>query len=129
MRAKWHIIYYETKEGSCPIMDFIESCKSREQAKVLSWFSLLEEQGPHLPRPYADLLKDNIYELRLTLSGNQIRILYFFCYKDFIVITHAFVKKTNQVPKVELKQAQKFQADFMARFNENKLREVIYEEF
>ena len=54
MSSRWKIIYYETADGECPIQGFINGRKEREQAKILSWLSLLEEQGPQLPRPYAD---------------------------------------------------------------------------
>jgi len=46
--------------------------------KIFSVFYYLEKQGPNLPRPYTDLLEDGIHELRIKLSGEQIRILYFF---------------------------------------------------
>ncbi|MXY80647.1 MAG: type II toxin-antitoxin system RelE/ParE family toxin, partial [Gemmatimonadetes bacterium] len=68
MPLQWKIIYYETATSECPIQEFIDSRKEREQAKILSWLSLLEEQGPQLPRPYADLLDDGIHELRIQLS-------------------------------------------------------------
>ena len=78
MKSKWKIIYYETASGECPIIDFIESRNKRNQAKIFSLFYYLEEMGPNLSRPYADLLEDGIHELRIKLSGEQIRILYFF---------------------------------------------------
>jgi hypothetical protein len=43
----------------------------KNKAKILSWLSMLEEKGPILPRPYADLLRDGIHEIRIKLSGNQ----------------------------------------------------------
>jgi phage-related protein len=89
--------------------------------------SLLEEQGPNLPRPYADLLIDGIHELRLKLTGDQIRILYFFCYKEFIVLTHVFTKRTEVVPAPEIKKSQKCRDDFLSRFDEKKIREVFHE--
>jgi hypothetical protein len=90
MNKKWTVAYYETVNGECPVMDFIDSRSKRNQAKTLSLISFLEERGPVLPRPYADLLEDGIHELRIKLSGNQVRILYFFCYKEYIILTHAF---------------------------------------
>ena len=87
-------------------MEFIDSSKSKNQAKILSLISYLEDLGPNLPRPYADILEDGIHELRIKLSGDQIRILYFFCYKSFIVLTHVFNKNTDKVPKSEIKKAQ-----------------------
>ena len=79
MNKKWNIIYYETEKGICEIEEFIDSKNKREQAKILSWLSLLEQHGPSVPRPYADSLRDGIHELRIKLKGNQVRILFFFC--------------------------------------------------
>ena len=62
MNSKWEIVYYETATGECFVSDFIDSRSKRNQAKILSMFYYLEEQGPNLPRPYADLLEDGIHE-------------------------------------------------------------------
>ena len=119
----WKIIYYESNNGDCPIEDFIESRKTSNRAKILSLLAILEEKGPNLPRPYADLLEDGIHELRVKLSGDQIRVLYFFCYNDFIVLTHAFNKTSNRIPKKEIKYAKKLRDDFLDRITESQLRE------
>lgn len=124
MKSKWQILYYETVEGESPVEKFIDSRKDRDQAKILSWISLLEEQGPNLPRPYADLLTNGIHELRVKLSGDQVRIFYFFCYKDYIILTHAFRKQTISVPHGEIKKAQAYRADFLSRYSEKKIKEA-----
>jgi len=128
MNYKWTVIYYETSEGKCPVTDFIDSRSKRNQAKVMSLISLLEENGPTLPRPYADLLEDGIHELRIKLSGDQVRVLYFFCYKDFIILTHAFNKTTDKVPKSEIKKTKKFREDFLKKFKEEQLRREAQDE-
>ena len=128
MNRKWYILYYETENGHCPVQEFIDSRKERDQAKVFSWLSLLEDRGPNLPRPYADLLEDGIHELRVRLSGDQIRILYFFCYRDFIILTHAFAKRTDRVPQSEIVQARRYREDFLDRFDEKTLQEARDEE-
>ena len=124
---KWHVLYYESTDEACPVKEFIDTRKDRDQAKIFSWLSLLVERGPDLPRPYADLLTDGIHELRLKLSGDQVRILYFFCYKEYIILTHVFTKQTDVVPPSEIKRAQKCRDDFLSRFDEKKIREVIHE--
>lgn len=129
MNRKWHIIYYETSDGHCPVQEFIDARKERDQAKTFSWIVQLEGQGPTLPRPYADLLEDGIHELRVRLSGDQVRIFYFFCFRDFIVLTHEFVKRTGRVPQSEIDLAKKYRADFLARYDEQKLKEEFNEEF
>lgn len=55
------------------------------------------------------------------------RILYFFCFKDFVVLTHAFSKHTSAVPQAEIKKAKAYRDDFLSRFNEKKLKEAINE--
>ena len=121
----WHVIYYETVDGSCPISEFIESREMRNQAKLLSMISLLEERGPNLPRPYADLLEDGIHEMRIKFSGEQIRILYFFCYQEFVILNHVFRKKTDRVPISEIRKAKAYREDFLRRFSERELRQAL----
>ena len=126
--SNWTIIYYESEKGDCPVQDFIQSRKTSNRAKILAWIRLLEEKGPNLPRPYADILKDGIHELRIKLSGDQIRILYFFCYKDFVILTHAFTKTSKKVQKSEIDLAKKYKKDFLENFNESQLREARNED-
>jgi len=126
--SKWKIVYYESAEGTCPVEKFIDSRKINNRAKIFSLLSLLEEKGPNLPRPYADLLKEGIHELRVKLSGDQIRFLYFFCYKNFIILTHAFKKKSKKVPEKEIKKAIMLRDDFLQRISEGDLMEVYNED-
>lgn len=123
MSRNYKVLYYETEDKKSYIKDFIDSLDILEKVKVMSWIQLLEEKGALLPRPYADLLEDGIHELRIKISGAQERILYFFCYQDFIVLTHNFTKNTAKVPKVEIKKAQKLRADFLNRYRNKKLLE------
>ena len=102
--------------------EFIEARSERDQAKLLSWIDLLTDRGPYLPRPYSGLLEDGIHELRVTLSGEQVRCLYFFCYRHVIVLTHAFVKTTSRVPKAEIRKTQEMRSDFLNRFDERQLK-------
>ena len=41
---KWRVFYYESADGTCPVQEFIDTRKDRDQAKIFSWVSLLEEQ-------------------------------------------------------------------------------------
>jgi phage-related protein len=121
MAVDWRVLYYETPEGKCPVREFIDSRKGRDQAKIFALFSALQDRGPTLPRPYADLLEDGIHELRIRLSGDQFRVLYFFCFRRFIVLTHAFTKVTAKVPRAEIQKAKKFRSDFLSRIKESDL--------
>jgi hypothetical protein len=121
-RPKWQVIYYTDANDKSDVFDFINDRKDREKAKILALLTILEEQGPQLPRPYADILSDGIHELRVKLSGDQVRILYFFCYQEFIVMTNWFTKNTDKVPIREIEKAKKLRNDFLKRNNEKSLR-------
>lgn len=90
----------------------------------MAWIALLEERGPQVPRPYADLLRDGIHELRIKLTGNQVRVLYFFCFRNIVVLTHAFTKTTSKVPEDQIKKALKYRDDVLKRF---KTGEALYD--
>lgn len=121
----WHVLYYESVDGKCPVKEFIDSISERNQAKTLALIAALEERGPNLPRPYADLLRDGIHELRVKLTGKQVRIFYFFCWRDFIVLTNVLMKTTDKVPEPEINNARKCRDDFLKRIDEEMLRELV----
>jgi hypothetical protein len=118
---KWTVDYYKAKNGDCPIEEFVNSSTESNQTKILGWFGKLEEEGPNLPRPYSDLLRDGIHELRIRLSGNQTRVLYFFCYQKHIILTHAFNKNTQKVPEAEIEKALSIRKEFLGRIKKEDL--------
>lgn len=115
LKNKWTILYCDASMKVCPISDFIESRPFKHQTKILRFLELLEEMGPALPRPYADILYDGIHELRITLSGDQVRFLYFFCFKNYIIFYHAFWKHTDRVPEKFIQQTIRYREDLLSR--------------
>jgi DNA-binding Xre family transcriptional regulator len=97
MKKQWKILFCDAEVKQCPVSDFMMSCKTEHQIKLLHFFELLEEMGPNLPRPYADTLRNGIHELRVRLSGEQYRLLYFFFFERYIIFFDAFPKYTYRV--------------------------------
>jgi hypothetical protein len=126
--SKWYLLYCDRAIHHCPVTDFIDSSPPNHQVKILRFLGLLEEMGPTLPRPYADLLQDGIHELRIRLSGDQIRMLYFFCYQKYIVLYFAFVKNTDRVPEEFIRKVALYRNDFLRRYGPQALEEQILEE-
>jgi len=116
--GKWEVVYYEDRRGRCPVEDFIESLPEKAQVKVFAYIELLEEKGPFLKRPYADLLEDEIYELRVRFGKGRYRIFYFFWSGNKIVLTHGITKKTSSVPPTEIERAKRYREDWLRRFEE-----------
>lgn len=115
MNRQWHILYCDQDFSGCPVTEFIDQCQPKHQVKILRFLALLEEMGPTLPRPYADLLYDGIHELRIKLSGGQFRMLYFFCYQKFIVLYDAFAKNTSRVPDKFIRKVIRYRYDLLDR--------------
>ncbi len=114
-RAGYEVIFYQDLRGNCPVKDFLRQYPEKVQAKFYRWIQLLESEGPNLPRPYADVLRGKIRELRVNLGSHQNRFPYFF-HGKLVVLTHGFLKKTPQVPEKEIERAIKFMNDFLRRF-------------
>lgn len=117
MRKNYKVIYYKKQSGECPVKEFIDSRNINNQQKIAAILDLLQETGNNLPRPFADYLHDGIYELRVKLSGDETRTLYFFCFETYIVLTHSFIKTSRRVPMSEISKALKYKDDFLKRFN------------
>lgn len=97
------LIYFTDDKGSCPVDEYIQSMPDQQKAKIYAYLDELREKGFALKRPWADSLggKTGLYELR---PGRH-RILYFFHDRKYIVLLHALLKKTDEIPKGDIKAA------------------------
>jgi phage-related protein len=111
----YDLIFYTTERGDSPVDDFLDGLDKKSRAKVAAHLSLLEEQGPNLKRPYADVVRGKIRELRIHQSSNQYRILFFFQARDQIVLAHAFSKKTQQLKEKDIELAERRMEDWIRR--------------
>lgn len=74
---KTAVVLYCEEDGSCPCLEWLDELSVKAQAKRLLRLERLRELGHEPRRPGADLLRDGIYELRVSLQGIHYRILYF----------------------------------------------------
>ena len=112
----YNFVLYTTERGDSPIDEFLDGLDKKSRAKVAAHRSILEEQGPNLKRPYADIVRGKIRELRIHHSSNQYRVLYFFHVRDQVVLLHAFSKKSQQLKEKDLELSAKRMADWIQRF-------------
>ena len=129
MNKKWHILFCDEMKEACPVTDFINECDPKHQVKILRLLSLLEEQGPILPRPYADVLHNGIHELRFTLSGDKVRVLYFFCFQKFIVLYYVFFKNTQKVPEKYIDKVIEYRDAFLNKITRDQIEENYHAVF
>lgn len=115
-RRLYNLILYTTDSGDSPIDAFLDGLDKKSRAKVAAYLSLLENEGPNLKRPYADVVRGKIRELRIHYSSNQYRVLYFFHVRDQIVLVHAFSKKTQQLKEKDIDLSERRMEDWIGRF-------------
>lgn len=111
----YNLVLYTTERGDSPIDEFLDGLDSKSRAKVAAQLSLLEEYGPNLKRPYADIVRGKIRELRIHYSSSQYRILYFFQVRDQVVLAHAFAKKTQQLKEKDIELAERRMEEWLRR--------------
>ena len=112
----YSLVLYTTERGDSPIDEFLDGLDKKSRAKVAAHLSLLEEQGPNLKRPYADIVRGKIRELRIHYSSNQYRILFFFYVRDQIILLHAFSKKSQQLKEKDIELSERRMEDWIRRF-------------
>ncbi len=118
----YNIVYYSTVRGDIPVREFLDELPLKIRSKAQALITLLSEEGPNLPRPYADIVQGKIRELRIRFGSDNIRVLYCFVIKNYIVLLHAFRKKTDRIPQHELELAHSRMLDFMSRYQKGELK-------
>lgn len=86
--GNFKVDFYKKADGSCPVIDFLDSLDNKMRAKLLRMVMLLEENGNELRKPYSKLLDDGIFELRAKQGNNITRVLYFFVVGKSIILTY-----------------------------------------
>ena len=108
--------FYTTEDGKCPVTNFLDSLSVKEVQKV-AWVLQLIEELDIVPTTYLKKLvnTDEIWEVRVQVSGNIFRLLGFFDGNNLVVLNHAFQKKTQKTPKKEINIAEKRRKDYLFR--------------
>ena len=112
---EFDIKFYDTPNEKKPAKEFIAKLEPKMRAKMLRLVDMLATNGNDLRRPYSAHLNDGIFELRATVGSNTTRVLYFFFTERRIILTHGFIKKTNEVPPTEIQKAKKYRDEYLTR--------------
>lgn len=103
--TKTPIYYYKEKNGYSPIVSFLDSLSSIQQAKTLRIFQTIKEYGLQSALAHIrHITGTQISEIRI-LGKDNIRILYITKKPIGIIILHGFIKKTQKTPTKELHKA------------------------
>lgn len=117
---EFKIIFYETADGECPVIDFINNLPKKMREKIFKSIDILRIKGNSLREPYSKSLEDGIFELRCKVGADITRTLYFFYIGKKIIMTNGFTKKTQRTPKSEIDLAKARREDYIKREEKTK---------
>jgi len=103
------VVFYGTD-----IIEFYESQNEKVRLKIGYVLDLVRNE-PRVPIKFFKKLvsTENIYEVRIITTQKSIRMLCFIENGDLVVLTNAFVKKTQKTPKKEIKLAEKLKKQYL----------------
>ncbi|MBA3954854.1 type II toxin-antitoxin system RelE/ParE family toxin [Candidatus Dependentiae bacterium] len=99
------IKFYREDSGKEPVYDWLMSF-GKEDRKIIGYDIKRVQIGWPLGLPLVRPLGNKLWEVRITLNNRIARVI--FTLKDgFIILLHAFIKKTQKTPQIELALALK----------------------
>lgn len=116
MISGYTIVYFREASESSPVEQFLNDLPARDRAKVFASISLLKEKG-FLPFPYSSDIRGSkkLRELRIRISSNAYRVLYFLHAGRKIVLLHAFSKRSEKVSKTDIETAERRMKEYLRR--------------
>jgi phage-related protein len=101
----WQIEFFADRDGSSPVIEFINTLPTEERVKIRNQLRLLQEFGIHLGMPQARPLKG--YKPLWELRPMPNRLIYVAMSGRRFVVLHAFKKRSQKTPPNEIKIAKK----------------------
>ena len=98
------VAFYRSKAGSEPVRDWLRELRA-EDRQALGRDLRLVEIGWPVGMPLCRPLGDGLWEVRTRLSGNSIARILFCAAEGYMVLLHAFIKKTQKTPQADLEVA------------------------
>jgi phage-related protein len=110
------VIFYKAEGGSSPVEEFLDGLSSQAARKV-AWVLKLVEELDRVPTQYLKRLvnTNGLWEVRVASAGNAYRILCFFDGKAWLVLNHAFCKKSQRTPRHAIVLAEERRRDYLRR--------------
>jgi phage-related protein len=111
-----NVLFYRTPSGRQPVAEFLDSLDGKQAQKV-AWVLELIESIERVPKQYFKKLEntDGIWEVRVQSGNNAFRLLGFWDMGKFVILCHAFAKKSQEVPLKEINLAEERKRDYFRR--------------
>ena len=102
---RWEVDDYRGPQDARPVKAFLDGLAAPAKAKVYAALDMLATEGNRLQLPRSRALGDGLFEIRIAHPEGPFRIIYCFQPGRRVLLLHAFVKRTEQIPAQDLKVA------------------------
>jgi len=102
---RWEIDDYRGPRGTRPVKAFLGGLTMDAKAKAYAALEMLATEGNRLRLPHSRALGAGLLEMRIAHPEGPFRILYCFRPGQRVLLLHAFVKRTEQIPVQDLEIA------------------------
>ena len=97
--------------------EFMKSLNDKERLKVHYVLSLLQTED-RLPVKFIKIIREGLYELRISWNGNIYRLFFIFDDGQIVVLFNGFHKKGQKIPKKEIEKAKRIKKEYDRRTNQ-----------
>jgi len=101
MSKKINVVFYQSPSGKEPVREWRRSLGPYDRQIVGNDIKTVEYGWP-IGMPVSRPLGNKLYEVRSNISDKRIVRVIFTILDDWMVLLHAFIKKSQQTPKEEI---------------------------
>lgn len=112
----FQVLFYQTAAGNEVVLDIIRGLPDADKKKVGEDLKVVQIGHP-MGMPLCRPLGSGLAEVRSSLpSKREMRLIFMFdSEQKSLVVLHAFIKKTQKTPKIELDVARSRKAEFIMK--------------
>jgi hypothetical protein len=99
-------VFYESGSGNMPVREWLLSL-DREDRRIIGEDIATVEFGYPIGMPVCRSLGNGLYEVRSDISDGRIARVIFVVKREYMVLLHGFIKKTQKTPKQDIDLAAK----------------------
>lgn len=100
-RKRVEVRFFKTDRGNEPVREWLRELSAADK-KVIGMDIMTVEVGWPLGMPTCRQIRDELWEIRSGLEGRRIARVLFFVDKKYLLLVHAFIKKSQTTPKKDI---------------------------
>jgi phage-related protein len=103
-RKRVQAVFYRSVNGKEPVREWLLKLSKQDRQAIGADIQTVEFGWP-VGMPVCRAMTGGLYEVRTNLTGARVARVLFCFHERYLVLLHAFIKKSQKTPKVDLELA------------------------